>query len=70
MYASPKEDFRELAEKNGWSEAFAEGYLDGKAARTQSAQTPRYPVGNLEEYRQGFFAGYCLTKQKRYQGML
>jgi hypothetical protein len=63
-------DFRDLAEKNGWSEAFAEGYVDGRAARTHGVQSPTYPLGNLDEYRQGFLAGYSLTREKRCRGML
>lgn len=70
MRAPLKDDFRELAEKNGWSEAFAEGYIDGRAARTQGIQTHRYPVGDLDEYRSGFLAGYSLTREKRCRGML
>jgi len=70
MRAPLKDDFRDLAEKNGWSEAFAEGYIDGKAARTNGAQTHRYPVGDLDEYRMGFLAGYSLTREKRCRGML
>jgi hypothetical protein len=54
-----------LAAKNGWSDAFAEGYLDGTAARRYGTQTPNYPVGDLDEYRQGFLAGYSLTRMKR-----
>jgi hypothetical protein len=60
-----KEEFRDLAAKNGWSDAFAEGYLDGNAARRYGTQTPNYPVGDLDEYRQGFLAGYSLTRMKR-----
>jgi hypothetical protein len=70
MHALPKEDFRDLAEKNGWSEAFAEGYVDGRAVRTHGTQTPCYPIGDLDEYRQGFLAGYSLTREKRCKGML
>ena len=65
-----KDDTRNLAEKNGWSEAFAEGYIDGRAARTSSSQTNSYPVGDLDEYRMGFLAGYSLTREKRCRGML
>jgi len=64
------ESFRDLAERNGWSEAFAEGYIDGRAARTRGSQSAAYPVGDLDEYRQGFLAGYSLTREKRCRGML
>jgi hypothetical protein len=70
MRASLNDDLRGLAEKNGWSEAFAEGYLDGRAARTNGTQTHRYPVGDLDEYRMGFLAGYSLTREKRARSML
>jgi hypothetical protein len=70
MKPQDSEDFRGLAEKNGWSEAFAEGYVDGRAARTYGVQSPTYPLGNLDEYRQGFLAGYSLMREKRCRGML
>lgn len=70
MRAQLKDDFRDLAEKNGWSEAFAEGYVDGRAARTNGTPTDRYPVGDLDEYRLGFLAGYSLTREKRCRGMI
>jgi hypothetical protein len=63
------EEFRDLAEKNGWSQAFAEGYLDGRAARTRGTQSATYPLGDLDEYRQGFLAGYSLTRESRCRGM-
>jgi len=34
----PKEEFRDLAAKNGWSEAFAEGYLDGNRANADTVR--------------------------------
>ena len=70
MKVPPREDFKDLAEKNGWSEAFAEGYVDGRAARTNGPQAHRYPVGDLDEYRSGFLAGYSLTREKRVRGMI
>lgn len=65
MKTLPKEEFRDLAARNGWSEAFAEGYLDGTAARRYGTQTPNHPLGNLDQYRQGFLAGYSLTSLTR-----
>jgi hypothetical protein len=64
------EDFKDLAERNGWSEAFAEGYIDGRAARTHGKQSRTYPLGDLDEYRLGFLAGYSLTREKRCRDML
>ncbi len=70
MKILPKAEFRGLAAKNGWSEAFAEGYIDGIAARRYGQQTPNYPLGDLDEYRQGFLAGYSLTRMKRDPGTI
>ena len=70
MKQPQSEDFRDLAEKHGWSEAFAEGYIDGRAARTRGTQSLAYPIGDLDEYRQGFLAGYSLTRESRIRGML
>lgn len=70
MRQPQNEDFRDLAEKNGWTEAFAEGYIDGRTARTRGTQSMAYPIGDLDEYRQGFLAGYSLTREKRIRSML
>lgn len=58
----------DLAAKNGWSRDFAEGYIDGRAARQHGTQSPKYPLGNLDEYRQGFLAGYSLMQEKKCKG--
>ena len=68
MRASAKEEFKDLAARNGLSYAFAEGYVDGRAARRYGTQSPNYPLGDLDEYRQGFLAGYSLTREKRCRG--
>ena len=65
MKASAKEEFRDLASKNGWSPAFAEGYVDGRAARTQGTLTPKVPLIDTDQYALGFLAGYSLTRQSR-----
>ena len=70
MKILPEAEFRDLAAKHGWSDAFAEGYLDGTATRKYGTQTPSYPVGDLDEYRQGFLAGYSLTRMKRCRGTI
>jgi len=70
MRLSLNEDFKYLAERNGWSEGFAEGYVDGKAARTHGKQSSTYPLGDLDEYRSGFLAGYSLTREKLCRTML
>ena len=65
MNISPNEEFMDWAAKNGWSDAFAEGYLDGTVVRRYGKQTPHHPAGDLHEYRQGFLTGYSLTRMKR-----
>ena len=65
MKVSPKQEFKELAEKNGWSHAFAEGYVDGRAARRHGRQVSKYPLADLDQYREGFLAGYSLIREER-----
>ena len=65
MKAAAKQEYRELAEKNGWSSAFAEGYIDGKDARTHGRQVAKYPLADLDQYREGFLAGYSLLPERR-----
>jgi len=62
------EELEDLATKNGWSRDFAEGYVDGRVARQRGAQSPTHPLGNLDEYRQGFLAGYSLVRERRCRG--
>ena len=65
MRVSTNEEFRDLAAKNGWSHAFAEGYVDGRAARRHGRQISKYPLADLDQYREGFLAGYSLMREKR-----
>ena len=65
MKVSPKEEFKDLAARNGWSHAFAEGYIDGRAARRHGRQISKYPLADLDQYREGFLAGYSLIREKR-----
>jgi hypothetical protein len=65
MRGAAKQQFRELAERNGWSSAFAEGYVDGKDARAHGKQVAKYPLADLDQYREGFLAGYSLMPERR-----
>ena len=65
MRAAARQEFRELAERNGWPSAFAEGYVDGRDARTHARQVAKYPLADLDQYRQGFLAGYSLMPERR-----
>jgi hypothetical protein len=65
MKAAAKQELRELAERNGWSSAFIEGYIDGRDARTRGRLVAKYPLADLDQYREGFLAGYSLLPERR-----
>lgn len=65
MKATAKQEYRDLAEKNGWSSAFADGYIDGRDARMYGRLVAKYPLSDLDQYREGFLAGYSLTPERR-----
>ena len=50
--------FKVLAEKNDWSLAYAEGYVEGENARRRSKTPPRYAWVGIDEYCLGFRAAY------------
>ena len=60
MKISPKAEFRDLAEKIGWSHAVAEGYVDGEACRRRGKAPPAHALVGKDEYSEGFRAGYYL----------
>jgi hypothetical protein len=47
-----------LAEKNGWSLARAEGYIDGESFRRRGSTPPKFAQIGIDEYCLGFRAGY------------
>jgi hypothetical protein len=47
-----------LAEKNGWSVDFAEGFLKGEYSRRSSVRLSSYGMVGLDEYCLGLRAGY------------
>jgi hypothetical protein len=53
-----RERCRGLAEKNGWSLARAEGFLDGEAFRRSALTPPKYAQVGIDDYSLGFRAGY------------
>jgi hypothetical protein len=65
MKAVAKQEFGDLAERNGWSSAFAEGYVDGRDVRMRGRQVAKYPLADLDQYREGFLAGYSLMPERR-----
>ena len=49
---------RALAEKNGWSLEFAEGFLKGEYSRRCGARLSAYGTVGIDDYCLGFRAGY------------
>ena len=55
---------RALAEKNGWSVEFAEGFLKGEYSRRCGARLSAYGTVGLDDYCLGFRAGYFERQNK------
>lgn len=47
-----------LAERNGWSIARAQGFVDGEISRRRGAAPSTYARVGIDDYSQGFRAGY------------
>lgn len=52
------EKIKVLAEKNGWSLMWAEGYVDGEAYRRRRRVPSTYAQVGIDEYSLGFRAGF------------
>jgi hypothetical protein len=59
-----RERCRALAEKNGWSLARAEGFLDGESFRRLALTPPKHAQVGIDEYCLGFRAGYYERKTR------
>ena len=62
MKVLSKEKSKVLAEKNGWSLAHAEGYIDGETSRRRGTTPSKYAQIGMDEYGLGFRAGYYERK--------
>ena len=62
MRVLSKEKFKVLAEERGWSLAHAAGFVDGESCRRRGKRPPKYVLVCLDEYSQGFRAGYFERK--------
>jgi hypothetical protein len=51
-------DAQALATRKGWSEACAEGYIDGQRYRDRGERPPGRALFGIGEYSLGFRAGY------------
>ena len=60
-----REKSKVLAERNGWSQARAEGYIDGERALRRNTAPPKYVLVGIDDYCRGFRAGYFATARNR-----
>ena len=58
MKVLSEERSKALAEKNGWSLACAEGYIDGESFRRRGTTPPKFTQIGIDEYSLGFRAGF------------
>jgi hypothetical protein len=62
MKVLSEEKVKVLAEKNGWSLAHAEGYVEGASFRRRGMTPSMYAQIGIDEYSLGFRAGYYERK--------
>ena len=53
-----KEKYTALSEQNGWSIAFAEGFVSGQIERRRGNSPSSYLIVGADDYALGFRAGY------------
>lgn len=58
MRVLSKPKFKVLAKERGWTLAQAEGYVDGESCRRRGKRPPKYVLVCMDDYSQGFRAGY------------
>ena len=58
MQILSREKSKVLAEQHGWSLTIAEGYVDGEACRRRGKAPPAHALVGMDEYSEGFRAGY------------
>jgi hypothetical protein len=62
--------YKALSEKKGWSRNFAEGFLKGKYARVNNIGISPYGSVGIDDYSNGFRAGYYGRRAPRQTGTL
>jgi hypothetical protein len=58
MQTLSAEKSKMLAEKNGWTLAYAEGYVEGETLRRGGKALSTYALVGIDEYALGFRAGF------------
>lgn len=62
MKVLAEEKIKALASKNGWSLAYANGYIDGAASRRRGIALAMYAQVGIDDYCLGVRAGYYERK--------
>jgi hypothetical protein len=58
MKVLSEEKIKVLAERNGWTPAFAEGFVDGESFRRRGTPPTMYARVGIDDYCLGFRAGF------------
>ena len=58
MEVRSNEKAKALAEHHGWSRAYADGYVDGEAARQSDGALSQFALVGFDDYSLGYRAGY------------
>lgn len=58
MKSLSDEKIKALAERNGWSLAFARGYVEGEIRRRRGMAPTKHAQVGIDEYSLGFRAGF------------
>ena len=58
MKVLSEEKIKVLADRNGWSPAYAQGYIEGETFRRRGTTPSQYAQVGIDEYCLGFRAGY------------
>jgi len=59
-----EEKFKALAEKNGWTLGYAQGFVDGEVTRRNSEPAPRVALIGIDQYALGFRAAFFVRRNQ------
>jgi hypothetical protein len=58
-----------LADANGWTLKYAEGFIDGEICRRKSENPPKYISIGIDDYAQGYRAGFFIRRESNAPAM-